>query len=477
MLFNSLEFWIFFAGITFIYFACPPRFRWAILLAASYFFYACWKVTWVLMLIFSTIVTYYAALRIEQAGNKNRKTAFLCLALIVNLGALGFFKYFNFFNESFRSLFTALGIGYGIPYLEILWPVGISFFTFQAAGYCIEVYRGKAPAERHLGIFALYMAFFPKLIAGPIERAGGLLAQLQKKCKIDLDRISSGIALVTLGIFKKVVIADRLAIYVDKVFSNPHDYWGQTLILASYFFTLQIYCDFSGYTDIARGCSRILGFELMENFNFPYLARSIADFWRRWHISLTSWFRDYLYIPLGGNRVSAPRWRVNILVVFLVSGLWHGANWTFVIWGGLHGFFYLFGKATEALRGQIRSALKIKGTLLAIFQTLLTFHLVCFAWIFFRSGSFGDAVYVVSHLFSGIADPIYWGPSKFTTVLTAFLAMAFILLEILHYLWTAKRPVPFRSIPFAVKCPAYCAALITIFLLGVSRTEFIYFHF
>jgi D-alanyl-lipoteichoic acid acyltransferase DltB (MBOAT superfamily) len=413
----------------------------------------------------------------QKTKRRNQKLVFLCFSLIGNLGLLFTFKYLNFFNESFRVLFGWINLSYGIPHLEILLPVGISFFTIQTVGYLIDVYRGKVMPERHFGIFALYVAFFPKLIAGPIERAANLLPQFWRKHEMDLERAFSGTSLLTWGIFKKVVIADRLAIFVDMVFNHPQDYWGQTLVLAAYFFTLQIYCDFSGYTDIARGCGKILGFNLMENFNFPYFACSIPDFWRRWHISLTSWFRDYLYVPLGGKRVNPTGWGINILIVFILSGLWHGANWTFVLWGTLHGFFYLFGKITQPARRWMQDALRIKGSLLIILQMLVTFHLVCLSWIFFRAKNLSDATYIVSHLFSRIATPAHWGPSQFTTILTCFLALAFILIEVIQYRWSARAFSPFRSIPFAVKCPAYCFVVIAIFLFGVSRNEFIYFHF
>jgi D-alanyl-lipoteichoic acid acyltransferase DltB (MBOAT superfamily) len=465
MLFNSPEFLIFFTVTTGFYFVVPHRFRWAVLLTASYVFYMSWQYRYVFVLLLSTVATYYAALRMQRAGENYQRRMFLWLSFTVNFGLLFFFKYFNFFNESFRSLFEWLHMAYMIPHLDVLLPVGISFFTFQAVAYTLDVYHHKIEAESHLGHFSLYLAFFPKLLAGP-------------KHDIDLKRMLSGVRLFFWGLFKKVVIADRLAVYVDLVFGNAQDYWGRTLLLATYFFTLQIYCDFSAYTDMARGCGRILGLELMENFRFPCFARSISGFWRRWHISLTSWFRDYLYIPLGGNRVSPRRWRVNILLVFLLSALWHGANWTFVMWGALHGFFYLIGKATKSFRESVVEAFGIKGVLLIVLQTVVTFHLTALAWIFFRANSLSDAYYIVAHLFQGISSPLYWGPSQFSTVLTAFLTMLFILAEAVYYYHPEEaRSFRIKRIPFPVKGFAYCIILLTISLCGVSQNDFIYFHF
>lgn len=444
---------------------------------ASFYFYLSWEPAYVLILLFVILITYSTTLGINRANDKDQKLLFLYFSVIGNLGLLFFFKFFNFFNESFRGLFSWFDLGYRIPYLEILLPVGVSFFTLQAVSYSVDVYRDRIPPERHLGNFALYLAFFPKLIAGPIERGANLLPQFWRKHHLDLVRISSGAQLMGWGFFKKLVIADRLSIYVDMVFRHPQDYSGKTLILAAYFFSLQIYCDFSGYTDIARGCGRIFGFELMENFNFPYFARSIQDFWRRWHISLTTWFRDYLYVPLGGNQVKPVRWRVNILTVFLLSGLWHGANWTFLCWGAMHGLFYLFGRTTAGVRLQLRKLVGLGEPFLGVWQVLVTFNLVAFAWVFFRVESVGDAIYIFTHFFVNLSAPLRLGPSHFTTAVTACLAVLFIVLELLRYLVEFKHIRVPTPVPFAFKCPAYSLALITIFLFGVSGNEFIYFHF
>jgi len=334
MLFNSLEFYMFFAVVFLFWLAVPSRLRWLPLLVASYIFYFTWKPWYSLILLFCTAGTWLLTNKIIEVKNAAHKKRLLVVALCINLCPLLFFKYTNFFNDSLCSLFLLFGFSCPMSRFDILLPVGISFYTFQAVSYCVDVYQGRIEPERHAGIFALYMAFFPKLISGPIERGANLLPQLRKPGLFQNRLFLSGIQLFFWGLFKKIVIADRLGMYVDMVFGHPHDYWGKTVILAAWFFTLQIYCDFSAYTDMAIGCGRIFGIELSQNFNFPYLARSVAEFWKRWHITLTSWFRDYVYVPLGGNRMSTGRWAFNIMAVFLLSGLWHGAAWTFVLWGG-----------------------------------------------------------------------------------------------------------------------------------------------
>jgi len=369
-----------------------------------------------------------------------------------------------------------MGAGNNLPYVHIILPIGISFYTFQAISYCCDVFSGNQKAEKHFGIFSLYLAFFPKLISGPIERASNLIHQLKADRVIRQDKIASGVSLMVFGFFKKMVIADRLAIYVDMVFNHPHDFTGQTLILASLFFTLQIYCDFSGYTDIAIGCGRVMGFELTQNFNFPYFAKSIPDFWRRWHITLTSWFRDYIYIPLGGNRVPRLRWQTNIIVVFLLSGLWHGANWTFLAWGALHGFYYLFGKSTQNFRNRFSQWLKINSSFLKIVHILITFVLVAIAWVFFRAASISDAVYIITHMVVGISKPFHLGPSEFTTMVTIFWFFVFCAIEFARYRFKMDK-LTFYLHPLAVNCAMYCGALLSIFLFGISTHKFIYFHF
>jgi D-alanyl-lipoteichoic acid acyltransferase DltB (MBOAT superfamily) len=339
MLFNSIQFLIFFPVIATIYFLLPHRYRWLLLLVGSYYFYMSWKPEYIILILASTLIDYSVGLKLGSESRPAIRRRWLLLSLVTNLGLLFSFKYFNFFNDSFRQLFQMANLSYPVPALNVLLPVGISFYTFQTLSYTIDVYRGKIQPERHLGVFALFVSFFPQLVAGPIERSGNLLPQFYQKTAVDYERIISGLQRMTWGFFKKVVIADRLALLVNTVYNHPTEFSGMPLIIATYAFGFQIYCDFSAYSDIAIGAARVMGFDLMENFRQPYYARSIPEFWRRWHISLSTWFRDYVYLPLGGNRVKLPHWVFNILVVFVVSGLWHGANWTFVIWGALHGIF------------------------------------------------------------------------------------------------------------------------------------------
>lgn len=320
-----------------------------------------------------------------------------------NLGLLFFFKYFNFLSINLNKMFSSFAIPIASPVLDILLPVGISFYTFQTLSYTIDVYNRKIPAEKHFGYFALYVSFFPQLVAGPIERPQNLLPQLKIKHEFDYERVTYGLKLMAWGLFKKMVIADTLAIYVNKVYNNLPEYQGFVLVIATVFFTLQIYCDFSGYSDIAIGAARMLGIDLMKNFNAPYLATSIKDFWSRWHISLSTWFRDYVYIPLGGNRVDFS-WQIfNLLVTFLLSGLWHGANWTFVVWGALHGFLLILETLYDRYVGK---KLFEENKFVIVAKTVATFSVVAFAWIFFRANNIDDAFYVLVHMFDGIVSPV-----------------------------------------------------------------------
>lgn len=410
MLFNSLHFVLYFPIVVAAYFLLPFRYRWAFLLGASYYFYMCWKPEYVLLLLFSTFIDYYAALQIGKSENPRTRKLFLTLSMSTNLGTLFLFKYFNFLNASTRALFEHFNIFYNVPMFELLLPVGISFYTFQTMSYVIDVYRGEQPAEKHLGMFALYVTFFPQLVAGPIERSTTLMPQFYERHSFEWPRVIDGLKIMLWGFFKKIVIADRLALYVNQVYNDPSGADGINLLLATYFFAFQIYCDFSGYSDIAIGAAKVLGYRLMSNFERPYLSQSIAEFWKRWHISLSTWFKDYLYIPLGGNRVAKWRWCFNLFFVFLVSGLWHGANWTFVVWGALHGCYLVFSIFTSSAREQLMQALALDRfpRVLRVTRTLLTFHLVLFAWIFFRANHLSDALLIIEkiiHAFNGAVLP------------------------------------------------------------------------
>lgn len=395
MLFNSFDFALFFPLVVAAYFATPARWRWALLLAASYTFYAWWRADYALLLAFSTLVDYVAARAMARHEGRRQRRPWLVLSLVSNLGLLVGFKYFNFFSASLGAALGGFGMAYEPLFVDVLLPVGISFYTFQTLAYAIDVYRGTQPAERHLGRFALYVSFFPQLVAGPIERPQHLLPQFRETMRWDATRAESGLQLILWGLFKKIVIADRLALYVNVVYADPSAHAGLPVVLATYFFAFQIYCDFSGYSDIAIGTARVMGYDLRPNFRFPYFAHSIADFWRRWHVSLSTWFRDYLYVPLGGNRVAARRWALNIAVVFVVSGLWHGAAWTFVIWGALHGAYFVAGRFTMALRDRFWAR---AGGLRRVVAPLFTFHLVLLAWIFFRAPSLTGALEVFASL-------------------------------------------------------------------------------
>ena len=398
MSFISLEYILFFSIVIPIYFALPLRWRWVLLLLASYVFYSFSRASYVLLLAFSTIVDYLAARAIDRTPTENvtRRRLFLAITLVVNLGVLFTFKYFNFFGDSLNTVLAAFGTAYHLTAHRLILPVGISFYTFQSMAYTIDVYRGKLAAERNPGIYATYVSFFPQLVAGPIERAPHLLPQFRKNFTFDYERVVSGLRLVLWGTFKKVVIADTLALYANIVYNDVHAYRGLPLLAATFFFTFQIYCDFSGYSDIAIGSARVMGFDLMENFRQPYLSRSVREFWRRWHISLSTWFRDYVYIPLGGNRVSFGRNLLNLMLVFVISGLWHGASWTFVIWGALHGGYIVL----ETLYSNWQSRPRFKDTVLIHWlQRGFTFLLVLFAWIFFRANTIEDAGFVLTHLF------------------------------------------------------------------------------
>ena len=389
MLFNSLQFLIFFAVIFTAYFVIPNKYRWFLVLTGCCYFYMAFVPLYIVILGVTIVVDYIAGILIETTPNKKR--IYLIASLIANIGALAVFKYYNFFIGNVNELLQSVGFASSLPLLSILLPVGLSFHTFQAMSYIIEVYRGNQKAERHFGIYALYVMFFPQLVAGPIERPQNMLHQFREEHKFDYDAIVSGLKQILWGLFKKVVIADRLALYVNSVYDNSHQHSGLTLAVATIFFSVQIYCDFSGYSDIAIGSARMLGYKLMTNFSRPYFATSIQEFWGRWHISLSTWFRDYLYIPLGGNRVSKSRLYLNLLIVFFISGFWHGANWTYIVWGGLHGFYLVCGLWLSRFNLRVFSV-PYFGRFLSIIVTLV---LVDLTWVFFRATSLNDAFSII----------------------------------------------------------------------------------
>jgi alginate O-acetyltransferase complex protein AlgI len=398
MLFNSLEFLIFFPLVCLLYFLLPHKYRWLLLLVASCYFYMVYKPIYILIIFFTIIIDYFAGILIENASGSKRKL-FLLASLIANIGVLAVFKYYGFFHFNIDKIFQALYMPDPIPLMKLLLPVGLSFHTFQAMSYAIEVYRGNQKAERHFGIYALYVMFFPQMVAGPIERPQNMLHQFYEEHFFDYYRISAGLKRMLWGFFKKAVIADRLAWHVDMVYNDTSNHYGWSIPLATVLFAFQIYGDFSGYSDIALGAAQVMGFKLMKNFDRPYFARSLSEFWRRWHISLSSWFRDYLYIPLGGNRVSIPRKYLNLLIVFVISGFWHGANWTFLIWGAVHGIYLVIEQMSSGLTARVTAFFE-RIKLLRFYymlQRIKVFALVCFAWMFFRAGSIEHINMLFSH--------------------------------------------------------------------------------
>ena len=400
MLFNSLQFVVFFPIVIILYFLTPYKKRWILLLIASYYFYMCWKVDYIILIMISTLIDYICSNKMSQINEKIKRKKWLLLSIFSNLGILFGFKYFNFFSENIQSLFNHYNIFYEMPFFNVLLPVGISFYTFQTLSYTIDVYNGKTAAQKHLGVFAVYVSFFPQLVAGPIERSNHLLPQFFRKHDFSYNRVKSGLQKMLWGFFKKIVIADNLAILVDGVYNNVGNYSGLALIVATIFFTFQIYCDFSGYSDIAIGTAKVMGFELRENFKRPYFSKSIREFWQRWHITLSTWFRDYVYIPLGGNRTIKWRWYYNIFITFLVSGLWHGANWTFVIWGALHGSYLILALILSSPKKKISLFIQNQNKSLdKLMDVVITFVLVAFAWIFFRANNIEDAIYIINNLF------------------------------------------------------------------------------
>ena len=401
MLFNSMQYVLFFPAVTLIYFVLPKKIRYLWLLAASYYFYMCWNTQYILLIFSSTLITYLGGFWIEKTKKANFRKWILAGSLFFNFGMLFFFKYANFSMNAVQRLAGLFHFQIALPRFDYLLPVGISFFTFQAVGYAIDVYRGTIPAEKNFFRYALFVSFFPQLVAGPIERSGKLLSQIKNPKPFSLDQLRNGIILMIWGFFLKIVLADRIAVFVDHVYANIGAFPGWYLIIATILFGIQIYCDFGGYTTIAMGSAKILGFDLTDNFDAPYLSISISQFWRRWHISLTSWFRDYLYFPLGGSRKGKWRKHLNRMIVFLVSGLWHGANYTFVIWGALNGMYQVLGEVLKPLRDRAVSALKLNRESFGhkLLCGIITFMLVDFSWIFFRAQSISEAGTIIFSMF------------------------------------------------------------------------------
>lgn len=467
MLFNSIAFLLFFPVVCLCYFALPSlKTRNLFLLAASYYFYMNWQPVYALLLFTSTEVTYLAARGIGYFKDSRTRRFCLVASLVLNLGILFLFKYYNFAAENLASLLHSCGLAVDFPSFAMLLPVGISFYTFQALGYSIDVYRKKTPVEKDFFTYALFVSFFPQLVAGPIERSTNLLPQFKEKHSLSYEDAMAGFRLMLWGYFLKLILADRCALYVDAVFNNVEHHNGGSFLLASLFFPFQIYGDFAGYSLVAIGVARVMGFRLMENFRRPYFAASVTEFWRRWHISLSAWFKDYVYIPLGGNRVSRSHCYFNVLATFVISGLWHGANWTFLIWGMFHGLLQcierVLGFHKRRWTGISRGA-----------HVLLTFCVVSLAWVFFRANSLTDAFVIIKGIFTGLAMP-YLRLADFLAIGLA-LSLLFLKEGIDEFGWKIRIS---ESCFGAVRYLYMVAMIIYIILLGVlNGDQFIYFQF
>ncbi len=538
MLFNTYQFFIFLVVVIGLFFALPHRFRWILMLGASYFYYMYWDPRYAILIFTTTVVVYGTALLMEGRPERTKKLL-VAASVIINLSILATIKYFNFINSSLKDLFSLFGVGYTVPSLNILMPIGISFYTFQALSYTIDIYRGTRKPERHFGIFALYVSFFPVLLCGPIERSTTLLPQFYKEMEFDYDRVTDGLKLMAWGYFQKLVVADRLSLFISQVQANPKAFSGLPVLAAVYLYPIQVLCDFSGYTDMAIGVALIMGYKLTENFRRPFLAISLADMWRRWHISLISWFRDYLYIPLGGNRV--PKWRqyLNLMIIFTVSGLWHGAQWTFVLWGSLNGLFIIISRMTEKPRGWVREhifrgidrvpaamhfvlaaalvtavvALPMVGIRLSAVGRVLsvigglaflaagivrtkgepyarftaglkkfwmmaaTFHLFAYSGVFFGVRSVKDGLYMLTHAFAPTrnAAPLLDDTIQFILMI-AVVAVFMVIQYTQEYRGSIRALI--RTRPAWVRMALYCLICFAILFFGVrGAAQFIYFRF
>jgi len=489
MSFISFQFLIFFPIVTLLYFVIPHRYRWGWLLAASCYFYMVFIPVYIFILLFLILIDFFSGILIEKSESQRAKKRYLIVSIVSTCLVLFIFKYFNFFNGIFNNLANCLHLSYPIGIMDVILPIGLSFHTFQSLSYVIEVYRGNQKAERHFGIYALYVMFYPQLVAGPIERPQNLLHQFRENHFYEYQRVTDGLKLMVWGFFKKVVIANRLGFLVDLVYGNPQEFKGISLIMATVFFAFQIYCDFSGYSDIAIGAAQVMGFKLMDNFNRPYFSKSISEFWKRWHISLSTWFRDYFYIPLGGNQGSWWYWQRNLFLTFLVSGLWHGANWTYVIWGALNGFYLMFAIWTGKTRERIINLIELNkySKLLKCGQVFITFSLICFSWIFFRAKNVTDAWYVVTHLFSDLDKFSDFYPQILALssgrIDKAYFGISILSVMLMEYFHTIQRHGSIRHM-LADKLvwfrwSLYYASVLTILFLGVFDVEknFIYFQF
>jgi len=480
MLFNSLEYAIFFPIVILTYFLLPHRFRWILLLLASYYFYMCWKPVYAILIVICTVVNYLAALEIDRSATRKRRRAFLFLSLFTSLGMLFLFKYFNFVNDNLSHLFHRFNMMYEVPSFKLLLPIGISFYTFQSLSYTIDVYRGTVRPEKHLGYFSLYVIFFPQLVAGPIERPGNLIPQLREKHRFSYDNFTNGLKLMAWGFFKKMVIADRMAIFIDAVYRNPSDYHGFQVVIVTIFFAIQLYADFSGYSDIAVGSAQVLGFRLMQNFNRPHIADSVSDFWKRWHISLSSWIRDYVFMPLSDvfRKWRLPGFAFAGFLSFLLFGIWHGAGWNFVVFGAVFGIYYAFEILTWRLRKRLWR--NVPAFILKPVSIAFVFLLIAFSSIFFRARSVGDALTLLSNM-----GQLSWEQFSLDSIgndpVNLFLSYIFMIMLITFQMLQGKRATVIDFINerhFLFRWTFYVILVYIILNYGIfSNREFYYFQF
>ncbi|WP_375445305.1 MBOAT family O-acyltransferase [uncultured Fibrella sp.] len=500
MLFNSLQFLLFFTIVTLGYYQLGWQGRWRLLLLASLYFYMVFKPAYILILGLTIVIDYIAGIWIERTSGSARRRL-LIISLISNLGILAFFKYLGFFTENIAGLFDLLKLPHLADLLTTLsnqlfikvlvafgqsditafkdsviniLPIGLSFHTFQAMSYTIEVYRGNQKAERHFGLYALYVMFYPQLVAGPIERPQNVLPQFHQYFNYDFENVKAGLMQMAFGFFKKLVIADRLAMVVSNAYSHPEQHNGLTLLVATFFFTFQIYCDFSGYSDIAIGAARVMGFNLMENFRAPYFAQSISEFWRRWHMSLSTWFRDYLYIPLGGSRRGEERQYLNLFIVFLASGLWHGANWTYIIWGGLNGSYQIMAVLRDkglARLGYISENSQSTTAVRVFTNRLTTFVLIMLTWVFFRAITVHDAFLILYRIATlSFSDPVVTSLNNIEMWFSVGLIGLLLVKEYYYQTIPTRHSIRFYLLMLLL--------LVTIYFFGVfTSNQFIYFQF
>lgn len=498
MVFNSVQFLIFFPVVFIVYFLLPPGIRYIWLLVSSYYFYICWNPQYIILILFSTVITYISGIVMEvlREGKEDIRLRRHCLkicvalSLILNLSMLFYFKYFKFAISTLNRIFGIIGAEVEISSRDIILPVGISFYIFQALGYTIDVYRGEVKAERNFLRYALFVSFFPQLVAGPIERSKNLLRQVDSPTYFDLENVRQGLLTMAYGLFMKVVVADRLAGIIDPIYGDWINHTGMDLAAATMLFAVQIYCDFEGYSQLAIGSAQVLGFRINQNFKTPYLCTNIREFWKRWHISLTDWFRDYLYIPLGGSRKGRARKYINTMIVFLISGLWHGASWHFVVWGGVNGFYSILQDSTESVRKKVYRFLKIdtKALFWRCLCGFVTFFLIDISWLLFRSSGVRQAISILYKIWNGFnpcyffSDDFYniFGSTKMFSIIVFSLAAVGVIDMIRQKGFSLKEYLLKQQIIY--RWSIYLILIFIIMLWGAygndyEQTQFIYFQF